>query len=116
MQILSEKRALITGATGEIGEAIAKELHKNGCEVFLSGTRPVVLEQLATELGSRVHFMPSDLKNRENAQSLIEKCENQMGGIDILINNAGITRDVLFLRMSDDDWNEVIEVNLNSSP
>lgn len=115
MQILSEKRALITGATGEIGAAIAKELHKNGCEVFLSGTRSDALSNLASELGSRVHFMSSDLKNRENAKLIIEKCKMKMGGVDILVNNAGITRDVLFLRMSDDDWNEVLEVNLNSS-
>ncbi len=115
MQILSEKRALITGATGEIGEAIAKELHRNGCEVFISGTRSDALSNLANELGSRVHFMPLDLKNRESAQLIIEKCKIKMGGVDILVNNAGITRDVLFLRMSDDDWNEVLEVNLNSS-
>ena len=115
MEALTNKRALITGATGEIGAAIAKKMHEQGCEVFLSGTRKEVLRELADELGSKTHYASSDLKNMENAQSLIDYCIDRMGGVDILVNNAGITRDTLFMRMSDEQWSDVIEVNLNSS-
>ena len=115
METLTNKRVLITGATGEIGTAIAKELHKNGCEIFLSGTRKEVLSELADELGFNTHFAPSDLKNMTNAQVLINSCVEKMGGVDILINNAGITRDTLFMRMSDEQWSDVIEINLSSS-
>ncbi len=115
MDALNNKRALITGASGEIGSAIAKELHKNGCEVLLSGTREEPLCKLIDELGDRAHFILSNLKNMKNTKILIENSLEKMGGIDILINNAGITRDTLFMRMSDEEWTDVLEVNLFSS-
>ena len=115
MEVLSNKRVLITGASGEIGSAIAEEFHKNGCEVLLSGTREEPLTNLAEKLGDRAHFILTNLKNMKNAHELIENSIKKLGGIDILINNAGITRDTIFLRMSDEAWTDVLEVNLNSS-
>ena len=115
MQITKSKRVLITGATGDLGSAIAKELHKQGHEIFLSGTRTEILSELASTLGSRTFFSSSDLKDVKNTQILIDEVKRKMGGVDILINNAGITRDTLFLRMSDEDWNDVLTVNLSSS-
>ena len=115
MKALSNKRALITGSSGEIGSSIAEELHKNGCEVLLSGTREEPLANLVEKLGDRAHFILTNLKNMKNAQTLIENSIEKLGGIDILINNAGITRDTIFMRMSDEAWNDVLEVNLNSS-
>ncbi len=115
LKTLNKKRALITGATGELGAAIAREFHNNGCELFLSGTRKEVLNDLVGELGARTHSAVSDLKNKKNAQTLIEQAIEKMGGVDILINNAGITKDNLFIRMSDEEWNAVLDINLNSS-
>ena len=114
MGVLRNKRAVITGASGEIGSAIAKELHKNGCEVLLSGTREEPIVNLVEELGDRAHFILSNLNNMQNARALIEDSFKKMGRIDILINNAGITRDTLFMRMSDEEWSDVLQVNLNS--
>lgn len=115
LKTLNKKRALITGATGELGAAIAREFYNNGYELFLSGTRKAVLNDLVGELGARTHSAVSDLKNTKNAQTLIEQAIEKMGGVDILINNAGITKDNLFIRMSDEEWNAVLDINLNSS-
>lgn len=115
MGSLDNKRVLVTGATGEIGSAIVKEFHKNGCEVIISGTREEALKKLADELGSRAHIFPANLNNIQNAKMLINTVSEHMGGVDILINNAGITKDTLFMRMSDDEWLDVLTVNLHST-
>ena len=115
MIILKNKRALITGATGDIGASIARALHKSGCEIFLSGTREEALEQLVEELGSEVHYFASDLRDSKNVYELISKSHLEMGSVDILVNNAGVTEDTLFMRMTDEQWSKVIEVNLNST-
>ena len=115
MLILKNKRALITGATGDIGASIARALHESGCEIFLSGTREEALEQLAEELGSKAHYFVSDLRDSKNVHELISKSYLEMGSIDILVNNAGVTEDTLFMRMTDEQWSKVIEVNLNST-
>ena len=115
MLILKNKRALITGATGDIGASIARALHKSGCEIFLSGTREEALEQLVEELGSEVHYFASDLRDSKNVYELISKSHLEMGSVDILVNNAGVTEDTLFMRMTDEQWSKVIEVNLNST-
>lgn len=111
---LTGKRALVTGASGGIGSAIAKALHKQGAVVALSGTRREALAALARELGDRVHVLPADLSKAEEAERLIGEAEAAMGGLDILVNNAGITRDGLAVRMKDEDWQAVIDVNLAS--
>ena len=115
MTALINKRVLITGATGEIGAAIARKLHDQGCQLCLTGTRESALKALTSELGSNVQYLCSDLLNIESTKGLIAKVISQLGGIDILINNAGITRDNLFIRMSDEQWIDVLNVNLNSS-
>jgi 3-oxoacyl-[acyl-carrier protein] reductase len=111
---LTGKKALVTGATGGIGEEIAKALHACGATLAIHGTREEKLNELAAELGERVSIFPANLSDREAVKALGEKAEAEMGGIDILVNNAGITRDGLFVRMSDKDWDDVIEVNLTS--
>lgn len=111
---LTGKKALITGASGGIGEAIAKALHAQGAVVALHGTRAEKLESMATELGDRAHAMPANLSDPEAVKALAAKAEEELGGIDILVNNAGITRDGLFVRMSDEDWSSVMDVNLTS--
>jgi len=111
----SDKKALVTGATGGIGEAIAKNLHGQGATVAISGTREEKLKELADSLGGdRVHVLPCNLSDREAVKNLAKEAEEQMGGIDILVCNAGITKDGLAMRMSDEDWDDVINVNLNS--
>ncbi|MEW5421830.1 3-oxoacyl-[acyl-carrier-protein] reductase [Amorphus sp. 3PC139-8] len=110
---LSGKTALVTGASGGIGGAIARSLYAQGASVALSGTRREVLEALAAELGERTAVCPADLSNRESVDALVPACEEALGQIDILINNAGITRDMLALRMKDEDWDQVLEVNLS---
>ena len=110
---LSEKNALITGASGGIGGAIARCLHSLGATVALSGTRQQALDELAIELGSQVHVIVSDLSSPEGSQNLLEVTNQKMGEIDILVNNAGITRDNLAVRMKEDDWQLVLEVNLS---
>jgi len=111
---LTGRKALVTGATGGLGEAIARALHAQGATVGIHGTRQEKLEALAAELGERVKLFPADLGNREEVKQLGQKAEAELGGVDILVNNAGITRDGLFVRMSDDDWDKVLEVNLGS--
>ena len=111
---LSGRKALVTGASGGIGEEIAKILHAQGAIVGLHGTRAEKLEQLANELGERTFIFPANLSDRDAVKALGEKAEADLGGVDILVNNAGITKDGLFVRMSDDDWDAVLEVNLTS--
>ncbi|MBH0239658.1 3-oxoacyl-[acyl-carrier-protein] reductase [Methylobrevis albus] len=112
---LTGMTALVTGASGGIGSAIAKALHGQGATVALSGTRAAALETVAAELGDRVHVVPANLSDREAVEGLVPAAEAAMGGLDILVNNAGITRDGLFIRMKDDDWDQVIAVNLTSA-
>ena len=111
---LTGRKALVTGATGGIGEEIARMLHAQGAIVGIHGTRVERLEALAAELGDRVKIFPADLSNREEVKALAEKAEAELEGVDILVNNAGITKDGLFVRMSDEDWDKVLEVNLTS--
>jgi len=111
---LTGKKALVTGASGGIGEAIARALHAQGAAVGLHGTRVEKLEALAGELGNRVKLFPADLSNRDAVKALAQKAEADLEGVDILVNNAGITKDGLFVRMSDSDWDSVLEINLGS--
>lgn len=111
---LTGRKALVTGATGGLGEAIARALHAQGAIVGLHGTREEKLKELAAELGDRTFIFPANLSDREAVKALGQKAEEEMGGIDILVNNAGITRDGLFVRMSDEDWDAVLNVNLTS--
>jgi len=111
---LNGRKALVTGASGGIGEAVARMLHAQGAIVGLHGTREEKLKALAGELGERAHLFPADLSDREAVKALGQKAEAELGGVDILVNNAGITRDGLFVRMSDADWDAVLEVNLGS--
>ena len=112
---LSGKRALVTGAAGGSGGAIAKALHAQGAEVALSGTREDALSALASELGSRAHVTPARLGDEGAAEQLIKDATDAMGGVDILVNNAGLTRDTLAMRMKDEDWDSVLNVNLKSA-
>ena len=112
---LSGRKALVTGASGGIGEAIARVLHARGATVGLHGTRREKLDQLAGDLGDRVHVLPADLGTREGQTALGEVADAVMEGVDILVNNAGITRDGLFVRMSDADWDAVLEVDLTAT-
>ena len=112
---LSEKTALVTGASGGIGGAIARALHAQGAAVGLSGTRAGALEALADELGARAHVLPCDLSDSEACQALPGRAEAALGGLDILVNNAGLTRDNLAVRIKDEDWNLVLEVNLTAA-
>jgi len=112
---LTGKSALITGASGGIGAAIARSLHGAGANVGLSGTRTEPLEALAGELGSRAHVLPCNLGDAEAVEALPKQAIAATGGFDILVNNAGITRDQLFMRMTDEDWSAVLDVNLTSA-
>ncbi|MDZ7712639.1 MAG: 3-oxoacyl-[acyl-carrier-protein] reductase [Rhodovibrio sp.] len=112
---LSGKTALITGATGGIGGEIARALHKQGATVAVSGTRKEKLDELASELGERVHVLPCNLSEPAEVNQLVANAEKAMGGLDILVNNAGLTRDTLAMRMKDDDWEKVLEVNLTAA-
>jgi 3-oxoacyl-[acyl-carrier protein] reductase len=112
---LTGKTALVTGATGGIGAAIARSLHRQGATVAISGTRAEVLEALKSELGERVHVLACNLGNAEEVEKLVPAAEAAMGSLDILVNNAGITRDGLAMRMKDDDWAQVLDVNLTAS-
>jgi 3-oxoacyl-[acyl-carrier protein] reductase len=111
---LTGKGALVTGATGGIGWAIAEALHAQGANVAISGTRVERLDELAAKLGSRVHVLPCDLRDRAAVVKLAEDAEKALGQVDILVNNAGITHDNLFMRMKDEEWDDVIAVNLTS--
>jgi 3-oxoacyl-[acyl-carrier protein] reductase len=112
---LDGKRALVTGASGGIGEAIARALHAQGATVTLSGRNEAALAALAASLAGRAHVVPADLANAAAADALVADATKAMGGLDILVNNAGLTRDALALRMSDADWAAVIEINLTAS-
>jgi 3-oxoacyl-[acyl-carrier protein] reductase len=112
---LTGKTALVTGATGGIGGAIATALHAQGATVALSGTRREKLEELAAGLGERAHVVPTNLSSVEEVEALVPAAEKAMGGLDILVNNAGITRDNLFIRMKDEEWDQVIAVNLSAN-
>jgi len=111
---LQDKRALVTGASGGIGGAIARSLHAQGATVALSGTRREALEALAGELGERVFVTPADLSDPEGPAALAKDAEAALGGIDILVNNAGLTRDGPAMRMKDEDWQRVLDVNLTA--
>lgn len=111
---LTGKNALVTGASGGIGGAIAEALYTAGAAVALSGTREAPLKELAAKLGERAHVVPANLGDREAVTALSKAVSDAMGSVDILVNNAGITRDNLFMRMSDDEWDQVLDVNLGS--
>lgn len=111
---LSDQKALVTGASGGIGGAIARSLHAQGATVGLTGTRREALEDLAAELGGRVQVLPCDLGDKAATEALPAAAEEAMGGLDILVNNAGLTRDNLLARMRDEEWERVIEVNLTA--
>jgi 3-oxoacyl-[acyl-carrier protein] reductase len=112
---LSGKTALITGASGGIGSAIARNLSQQGAHVVLHGTRAGRLEELASEIGSNVSVVTANLSDRDAVGGLVAEAAKATGAIDILVNNAGITRDNLFMRMKDEEWDDVLEVNLTSS-
>lgn len=112
---LDGKTALVTGATGGIGGAIAKALHAQGATVGISGRNEDKLKALASELGERVHILPADLSAAGAAAELVKAADEAMGQVDILVNNAGLTRDGLSMRMSDEDWQQVIDVNMTAT-
>jgi len=112
---LSDQTALITGASGGIGGAIARALHSQGAQVMLAGTRRNTLSTLAAELGERAHIGLADLGDPAAADRLVKTAETAMGRVDILVNNAGVTRDMLALRMDDETWGAVIDVNLTAA-
>lgn len=112
---LTGKNALITGASGGIGGAIATAIHAAGATVALSGTRVEPLQDLAGQLGDRAHVLPCDLSDAEAVSALPKAAADAMGSLDILVNNAGITRDNIFMRMSEEEWASVLEVNLTST-
>ncbi len=112
---LNGRTALVTGASGGIGGAIARALHARGATVALSGTRVDPLSALAAELGERAHVLPCDLRDAAATDALVGQAEAAMGQVDILVNNAGLTRDGLAMRMRDEDWQAVLDVNLTSA-
>jgi 3-oxoacyl-[acyl-carrier protein] reductase len=112
---LTGKTALVTGATGGIGAAIARALHGQGATVAISGTRVAVLEALANELGARVHVLPCDLADKDAVEKLVPSAEEKMQKLDILVANAGVTKDNLFVQLRDEDWDKVIAVNLTAT-
>ncbi len=111
---LTGKTALVTGASGGIGGAVARALHAAGAQVALSGTREAPLEDLAGELGERAHVLPCNLSDLEAVKALPKRVTEVAGSLDILVNNAGVTRDQLTMRMSDEDWQTVLDVNLTA--
>ena len=112
---LTGKSALITGASGGIGGAIARALHGAGANIALSGTREEALSALASELGENAHVTPANLSDAESVEGLIGLADEAMGSVDILVNNAGLTRDMLSMRLTDEDWQSVIDVNLTAT-
>ncbi|MCR9255162.1 MAG: 3-oxoacyl-[acyl-carrier-protein] reductase [Alphaproteobacteria bacterium] len=111
---LSGKTALVTGASGGIGAAIATSLHRQGATVALTGTREAALQAVAAKLGERCHVIPANLADPEAPAALVKEAEAAMGSLDILVNNAGLTRDGLLMRMKDEDWQTVLDVNLTA--
>ena len=111
---LTDKVILLTGASGGIGKSVARKMKKSGAKIILSGTKKTVLEDLSSELGNDTKSIITDLNSKEDIITLAEEAESYFGRIDILVNNAGITADSLFLRMKDEDWNNVINVNLTA--
>ena len=107
--------ALVTGATGGLGGAMARALHAQGATVAISGTRREALEALAAELGERVHVLPCNLADKSEVEALVPAAESAMGQLDVLVNNAGVTKDGVFVRMKDDDWDSVLAINLTSA-
>ena len=112
---LTGKTALVTGASGGIGSAVAEALHAQGATVAISGTRREALSTLADKLGERVHILPCNLSNDAEVEALVPSAEAAMGQLDILVSNAGITRDNLFVQLRDEDWDDVIKVNLTAT-
>ena len=115
MYDLDKKNSLVTGASGDIGSMIARRLHAAGAKVALSGTRQGPLESLAEELGERAYILPCNLSDMAAVEFLPKQVIDTLGSLDILVNNAGITRDNLFMRMSDEEWQSVIDVNLTAT-
>ena len=111
---LTGRKALVTGASGGLGSAIARALHAQGASVAISGTRIAALDELAADLGAGIHCVPCDLAQSEAVEALVPHAEEALGGLDILVNNAGLTRDRLFMRMKDEDWDTVLAVNLTA--
>jgi 3-oxoacyl-[acyl-carrier protein] reductase len=112
---LTGKTALVTGATGPIGGAIARALHAQGATVAISGTRREVLDQLAAALGERVHVLPCNLADPAETEALVPRAEETMGQLDILVANAGVTKDNLLVQLRDEDWEQVIAINLSAT-
>jgi 3-oxoacyl-[acyl-carrier protein] reductase len=112
---LTGKTALVTGATGGIGGAIVRALHQQGAVVAISGTRRDALDQLAQELKDRVHVLPCNLVDKDEVEALVPKCEELMDKLDILVANAGVTKDNLLVQLRDEDWDQVIAVNLTAT-
>jgi 3-oxoacyl-[acyl-carrier protein] reductase len=112
---LTGRKALVTGATGGLGQAIARTLHGAGATVALSGTKPEALEAFAQELGERAAAVPANLSDTAAVEALVPAAEEAIGPLDILVNNAGITRDNLFIRMKDEEWDAVLAVNLTAA-
>ena len=112
---LTNRKALVTGASGGIGGAIARLLHAQGATVALSGTRRGTLDETASALGERVHVVEANLADKDAVEALVPAAEAAMDGLDILVNNAGVTKDNLFLRMKDEEWDTVIAVNLTAA-
>ncbi len=111
---LSGKKALVTGASGGLGGAIARALHGQGAHVGLSGTKVPALEDLAAALGERAYVLPADLADPATGDKLIADADKAMGQVDILVNNAGLTRDMIAIRLGDEDWQKVLDVNLTA--
>ena len=112
---LTGKTALVTGATGTIGATIARSLHGQGATVAISGTRREVLDRLAGELGGRVYVLPANLADSAETEALVPRAEEAMGQLDILVANAGVTRDNLLVQLRDEDWEQVIAINLSAT-
>jgi 3-oxoacyl-[acyl-carrier protein] reductase len=112
---LTGKTALITGATGTIGGTIARILHAQGATVAISGTRREILDKLAAQLGERVHVLPCNLADSAETEALVPRAEEVMGQLDVLVANAGVTRDNLLVQLRDEDWDQVIAVNLSAT-
>jgi 3-oxoacyl-[acyl-carrier protein] reductase len=112
---LTGKTALVTGATGGIGGAIARAFHQQGATIAVSGTRREVLDQLVAELKDRVHVLPCNLADKDEVEALVPKAEEAMGKLDVLVANAGITKDNLLVQLRDEDWDQVVAVNLTAT-